>query len=258
MSSSNKTGNWWKSFYEELPLESFMQRADTVEMRDTMRFLHEHLKLKPGMTVFDQCCGTGEVSIPLAQQGVSIVGVDLCEKFIRIAKERASEQKLPCEYFCGDAFTFVPEHYCDAAFNWWTSFGYAHEDVTNKMMLERAFQALKPGGMFVLDYPNLTGIISTLQSRTYKFHQTDYGSAVVVRETTINLLKGLREQLWTYLLPNGRRKVHHTSIKIYMPNAIVEMLQQCGFEDIQLYGGLHSEVLEVNSQRCMFVARRPK
>lgn len=204
MSSSATPGNWWTTFYEELPLESFMERGKTAELDQTLAFLFDKLALHPGMTVFDQCCGTGEVSVPLARRGISIVGVDLCQKFIKLATERALTSDLPCQYFCGDAFTFVPEEYCDAAFNWWTSFGYAQDDATNKMMLERAYQALKPGGLFALDYPNLTGIARSFQARSYKFHQTQYGGAVVIRETKINLLKGLREQLWTYLLPNGR------------------------------------------------------
>ncbi len=66
--------DWWTSFYQELPLESFMNRAGSAELEDTLKFLWDKLGLQKGNLVFDQCCGTGEVSIPLAQRGVSIVG----------------------------------------------------------------------------------------------------------------------------------------------------------------------------------------
>ncbi len=82
--------------------------------------------------------------------------------------------------------------------------------------------------------------------------------AVVVRETNINLQKGLREQTLDLHSPGQQRRVHQTALKIYMPNAVVEMLVDCGFDQIELFGGLTGEPLTLTSPRCMFVARRPK
>jgi len=258
MTVSTKNQDWWLPFYEETPFELNLLRSDEIELRATLNFLWDKLHLSPGKRALDQCCGLGALSIPLAARGANLVGVDLCEKYIRMALTEAERLNLPCRFHCADAFTFVPDRPCDAAFNWWTSFGYATDDNRNLLMLQRAFEALKPGGWFALDYPNIAGVLHNFSGCATKRHTTAEGEILIIRETSIVLEQGLRNELWTFVMPDGRRLVHDTNLRIYLPHVLVGMLRQCGFSDIELFGSTLGEQLRIDSARCICLARRPE
>src|SRR5262249_17096597 len=139
-------GAWWRSLYDDTVAELLLVRRDPAEIAATVRFLAEQLGLGSGSTVFDQCCGVGSLAVPLAEFGVSGVGVDQSDAYIDRAKRSASGR--PCQFFAADAVGFVPPVSCDGAFNWNTGFGNHADDVRNREMLRRAFESLKSGGRF--------------------------------------------------------------------------------------------------------------
>ena len=89
-----------------------------------------------------------------------------------------------------DAFEFVPDHPCAAAFNWGSSFGYADADRQNIKMLERAFESLKPGGRFILDYQNIPGVLRDFRQCIVRRHATDDGEILLLRDCQVNLAGG--------------------------------------------------------------------
>src|SRR5262249_52158537 len=147
------------------------------------------LELQQGDRVFDQCCGVGGLSVPLGQNGVSVVGVDLIPGYIRRAQETAQRASADCTFRCADAFEFVPEPPCAAAFNWGTSFGYA-DDARNRRMLRCAFAALQPGGYFALDFPNIPGLLRDFQRCLTRRQTTDVGVILLLRESEVDLERG--------------------------------------------------------------------
>jgi SAM-dependent methyltransferase len=62
---------------------------------------------KYGGPVLDLCCGTGRISIPLAEQGLEVVGVDLNPGFIACARERTGAG-LPVSFQVGDITRLSP------------------------------------------------------------------------------------------------------------------------------------------------------
>lgn len=258
MATEIASENWWQAFYDETPFELFLERSDSDAMQVTVEFLFEKLGLAANALVFDQCCGKGSVSIPLAERGVSVIGVDLCGKYIESAQKSANEKGLKCRFEKADAFLFKTEAQCDAAVNWWTSFGYSEDDERNKEMLRRVFQSLKPGGKFALDYPNIARVLKKGSGSEVRRYAEEGGEVMIVRETTLNLVRGLRQQLWTFIMPDGSTLVHDTLIKMYLPVTIVEMLEDVGFDAIEVFGSVFGDALTESSERSIFVSRRPQ
>lgn len=252
--------DWWLDFYEDSPFELFLNSKEAKETDDTIDFLIKHLEVSEGDLVFDQCCGNGEISFSLAKEGINVTGVDLCHKYIEMAETRCAAFSSRCRFYQGDAFQFKPDTTCDAAINWWTSFGYSEKSTKNLEMLKRAFESLKPGGRFALDYPNIPKVLrANKQLEEYEYNSdTDGGIITIQRKTTLNLEKGLREQRWIFHMPDGRELIHDTFLKMYLPDWIADNLEQCGFEQIKLFGSIFDDPLELDSERCIFVARRPK
>ncbi len=140
----NKTASQWAdTFYasdEGLPtLTDFMSR------------------LPRGSRVLDLCCGTGYDSMRLAQMGASVVGLDLSEASIAIARERNPD--IP--FYVGDMLEDyryigpVDAIICNA--------GLVHLPTEKlRTAFTRMHEVMKPGGSLLLVIRDGTGRIDRL------------------------------------------------------------------------------------------------
>jgi ubiquinone/menaquinone biosynthesis C-methylase UbiE len=63
----------------------------------------------PGMKVLDVGCGTGNFSIKLAKQGCKVIGIDISDEMLDIARTKAKEQKLDIEFYNMDVYNLEIE-----------------------------------------------------------------------------------------------------------------------------------------------------
>jgi SAM-dependent methyltransferase len=250
--SQARPDDWWQSLYDETVAELFLVRTDPDELSATVAFLWGQLAAVPGCTLFDQCCGVGSLSTPLALRGARVVGVDQCEAYVRRARRDADAHQAACSFVHGDAFAFVPEVPCRGAFNWGSGFGNA-DDARNRLMLRRAFESLEPGGGFVLDYQNIPRVLRQFQRCLVRRG----GDTLLLRESELDLAGGSLNQLWTFVGADGRRVVRRSALRLYLPHDLADLLCACGFVGVEFHGGVRGEALGLDSPRCVAVARRP-
>lgn len=260
--TSNETATksdspWWLAFYENPLFITYLDCAHAEDLPDILAFIHRHVDITSGVRVFDQCCGVGSVSLPLAEQGALIEGVDLSAVFIKEALKRRDLAGLQTKanYSTGDATVYTTKDKCDLAINMYTSFGYG-DDEFNLSMLKRVRESLKPGGKLILDYPNMYSIIGTFRKQIFKTLDTTTGTITVTRSSRIDHKSGKLLQHWEFIEPDGKRSGNDTSLTIYLPHQICELLVKAGFDkDIQLYGGFDSSPLSGESIRCIALAK---
>lgn len=249
--------NWWKSFYDEYLAAMLLEQADD-EIEATLGFLEKRLSLPEGARIYDQCCGTGRLSLPLLRRGYDVIGVDQAALYIQKASQNTGLENLGGEFLVADAFEYTPEEPVDAVINWWTSFGYAEKDEQNAKMIVRAFESLRPGGVFALDFLNLPGVLRNFARDVVTRCPFEAGELVLHLESHLNLEEGAIEKTWRYFLPDGRRVVHETRVCMYMPNELARFFALAGFQEIQIFGSVHGESLNMDSPRCIVVGRKPE
>jgi SAM-dependent methyltransferase len=252
---------WWSSFFDDTYADIGLVPAGdkAVTARDAVvDFLVRVLRLRPGDRVFDQCCGVGRLSIPLAQRGARVVGVDVTARYIERARQEAAGRGLDCEFHVGDGFEFVAPQPCSAAFNWFTSFGYSRDDRVNRKMLVCLFESLAPGGRAALDYVCVPRVLSEFQRCTVTRTERPEGEFLLIDETVLDLRLGLFRSTFTFVHPDGRRDARRVETRTFMPHELVALAESAGFRDIELFGSAAGEPLERTSQRCILVARRPE
>src|ERR1044072_7426887 len=74
----------------------------------------KRLDLKPGMTVLDVACGTGNLAIPAARTGADVTGVDIAPNSIEQAREIAKREGVNAQFDEGDAEALP---YADGSFD---------------------------------------------------------------------------------------------------------------------------------------------
>lgn len=246
---------WWDSLYDEHLADVLLER-DAAAVAPVVEFLWRQLGLGPGARVFDQCCGIGSLALPLAARGLRVVGCDLAAGYIARAQASARAQGLELDLQVADAFTFVPNRPCDGAFNWWTSFGYSRDDARNLEMLRRAWESLRPGGVFALDTMNVPGVLHGFARRVNLARETPQGLITLERESALDLERGLLHKRWTYDLPGGGGVTHDSTVRLHTPWELEALLRAAGFTAVEFVGDPMGGPLVLESPRCIALARR--
>lgn len=113
-------------------------------------FLWDELELAPGARVLDVGCGPGRHALALAERGAEVVGIDISEDFVELARGAAADQRLSgIEFRCEDARHLDAEAEFDAAISLCQgAFGLLGRDGpgADEEMFERIVRAVVPGG----------------------------------------------------------------------------------------------------------------
>lgn len=87
---------WWADLYDDLLADQLLERDEgTVE--PTLDFLFDRLDLRAGDSVYDQCCGIGSLTVPLAARGLAAIGVDQAAGYVERARRDATNAGVAAE-----------------------------------------------------------------------------------------------------------------------------------------------------------------
>ena len=70
-----------------------LQEIDYNSFIDYYKKIFEKFNLSPSL-MLDLGCGTGNITIPLAEHGYDMIGIDLSEEMLGIAADKAREKNL--------------------------------------------------------------------------------------------------------------------------------------------------------------------
>ena len=101
--------------------------------------------------ILDIACGTGNLTIELAQLGYEVSGLDASAEMLELADQKSQTAELDIPYVHQDMTEPYPFEPADAVTCFYTALNY----LTSLEQLEKCFQAvynsLKPGGVFMFD-----------------------------------------------------------------------------------------------------------
>jgi SAM-dependent methyltransferase len=238
-------------------LEGFTSTPQTLSMRTTSEVegIVRLLALQPGASLLDCPCGYGRHSIALARKGFQVVGSDINQEMLNAAERNAGgvsnlqlvrENMLELEY----------REKFDAVINMFLAFGFFEEEDDNERVLSNFFQALKPGGQFLLHTDVNVGYI---MREKYKFHERRHlrsGRTLEIVESYDKERKRLHGQ-WILIDSAGvREELPPYSCRIYTADEITDLCKSVGFASVRIYGGWGGEDLEDESEVMIVVASK--
>jgi len=81
MSAYEALARWYDSLTEDVPYEAFAEQYEALLHREGK----EHL------TLLDLCCGTGTLTLLMAQRGHELIGTDMSAEMLSVAQEKAAQ-----------------------------------------------------------------------------------------------------------------------------------------------------------------------
>ena len=242
---------WFEDYFTGLYAEVLDATFTRERSGEQANLIARLLELETGAAVLDVPCGGGRLSVPLAESGLRVTGIDLSAPLLERARRRARRAKAEIRFIRRDMREIDFEGEFDGAFNWFTSFGY-FDDAGNAAFLGKVFRALRPGGRFAVELINKAWLLANYKPVTVdevagvhieSRHRFDAAASRTVSETVFE--KG------------GKVEKHNDSIRVYSPPEMEAFLTEAGFDDIRLLAAEGAEPPSPESPRFIAVAVRP-
>jgi ubiquinone/menaquinone biosynthesis C-methylase UbiE len=245
-----------KPWFQEVFEDDLLRTMDNPKRKDVEKessFIEKSLRLDRGSRLLDLCCGTGVHAVELASRGYQVVGVDLSNTMLNIAREYNDKRGTSVSFIQGDMRKLNLEGVFDGIYCWSMSFGY-FDDQQNAEVLERVARALRPGGVFVLDVTNRDYVAPRAPSMAWFEKQ----GVVCMDEARFDFYSSRLITKRMVLFDTGRSCEIEMSIRLYTLTELGRLLQKVGFEVLEVSGhrAHRGAYFGAESPRIMLTAKR--
>jgi len=206
---------------------------------------------KYGGPILELACGTGRITIPIAKEGISIVGLDFSAKMLLQAKKNSEENNLEIEWIEADMTDFgLNRKFSEiimpaAAMNW----------VLDNRSIENCLTCvknhLKKNGRFIFNLfnPNLE-ILQRDPSKKYDIDEypdpDGEGTVIVTVSNTYNNATQINHVTAHYRIQN-KKFVKKLKLRMFFPQELDALLYYNGFKIDHKYGNYNEEPFNSDS-----------
>jgi len=242
--------NWYEEWFNTKEYLEVYKNRDDVEAENLAELILSNIKIESSGKILDMTAGAGRHAINFAKRGFNVTAVDLSKNLLKVAKENASVYDFNIDFIHSDIRKFETNDKFELVLNLFTSIGYFDSDEENFELLRKAYNFLKPGGYFVLDYFN----------RNYLEKNLVPSSVETINETVINQnrsIRGNRVIKEIEIRKNGNTKKYFESVRMFSFNELKTELEYTGFKINSTFGDLDGKpfVLET-SPRVIIIASK--
>ncbi len=222
--------------------------------RQEADFIQASLQLPMGARVLDLACGHGRHALEIAQRGFRVTGLDLNPRFIEMGRKAAQAMNLHnVEFIAGDMRDFSLETPFDAAYCYYTSFGY-FPDEENFKVLQRVAAALKSSGKFLLETTNRDSFIHRIEHQPRRWDEPEPG-LLILEDDRFNA-RTSRIHTRAIVLDQGQRRMVEYDIKLYTHTELEDLFEQAGMKVIATYGNKDFSPYSVASPRMAVIGQK--
>ena len=228
--------------------------------KDDLPFYLRWLKKRKNGTILELCCGTGRLTIPLAQEGYNITGVDNSTSMLKQAEGKAIELKVPVKFIESDIRSLDLPEVFDIIFIPFNSIHHLYDNQDLFKVLTAVKKHLKEDGYFLFDCfnPNIHYIVnSEKEEQTVGEYSTKDGREVVVKQTMIyENATQINRIKWHYYINGNFDSIQNMDMRMFFPQELDAYLSVYGFKIIHKFGGFKEEIFENKSEKQIFVCQK--
>ncbi|MDR3565869.1 MAG: class I SAM-dependent methyltransferase [Negativicutes bacterium] len=214
-------------------------------------FIKKVLNMPDGSELLDLHCGYGRHTIELAKQGFHVTGVDANQAFLDIARQKAEEEHVPVVFRLCDMRELDYSGQFDAVINMFAAFGY-FSDEENAMVLRRVAEALRPGGLFLIDLLNRDWMVRNNLNRYWRHPSGEYvlSYKVELKQGIVTMKRVLINQV------TDTKTQYEFVLRAYSLPELQSILEKNRLKVRATYGGFDGRIYNADAPRMIILTEK--
>jgi SAM-dependent methyltransferase len=241
----------WDAFFSEFYLRAFREDERSAAAEAQALAAAELSGCPSDGDLLDVPCGFGRHTLPLAEAGYHVVGVDRAQPLLDEAHRRAGDARWP--KFARADYRDLPfaDASFDAALNLFSSLGYLGDEEDTKALAEIG-RVLRPGGRLVIEIMHRDLLVRRFQESSWQMLGE---GRLLLEQRTFDPASGLAQTTQTLIDARGERDSRTFSLRVYTATELLAMLASAGFAEARCLGDFAGAPFATDS-RLVVVARR--
>lgn len=220
---------------------------------------------KTGGPVLDVACGTGRMTIPLAEQGYDMTGVDITPEMLATAKEKAGQHGLAIQWIEADVKQLQLDRKYRMIFTTGNAFQAFLTRETQEGLLQFIHRHLASDGVFAFETRNpvLSRLLKNQNAEEERETKRDKDGKHIIhtwkhRYDPLTQLEHY-EQTYKTLEKSGQSKNvkrNRIAIRYVFPQELKTLLHYNGFILEEIYGNFDRRPFEGDSPLMVCICRK--
>ena len=189
-------------------------------------------------TILDLGCGTGSHALIFSDMGYTVTGVDLSEKMLRLAVDKAREQNRQIHFLEGDIRHLDLKQKFDAVVVMFNVLGYqtTNQDVENALRSARTH--LNQNGLFICDVWFGPAVLREKPSERTKTIKQENGKVVRYARPVLDIINQTVEVNYTVSKTGGVQRQAEVKeshlVRFFFYQELLAFLERNGFEVLKI------------------------
>ena len=210
-----------------------------------------------GGILLDLACGTGTLSIEMADKGFEVIGVDSSADMLSVAMNNAYESEKNILFLCQQMQQLDLYGTINAAICTLDSINHLTDPADVQKTFDKVSLFTEPGGIFIFDINTVYKHREVLADNTFVYDTDDvycvWQNSLDKETDTVQIDLDIFEQLEDGVY---ERMQESFCERAYPLPLIKEMLYKAGFETVAVYDELSREEPKETSERLFVIARK--
>ena len=208
--------------------------------------------------LLDLACGTGSVSVRLAEKGYEVIGVDLSPEMLSEAQNKAYSAGQNILFLCQDMTKLDLYGTVDAAVCTLDGLCHLPDEESVQAALRKVSLFMNPGGVFLFDVNSVYKHRAVLGNNTFVYDTDD---VYCVWQNTL-LSDGVTVQMdLDFFEPVSDagdyvRQSERFTERAYPRETLEAMLKKAGFTVLDVFDGYSGKPAHDTSERLLFAVRK--
>jgi SAM-dependent methyltransferase len=215
-----------------------------------------------GDPVLELACGTGRITIPIAEKGFRVTGLDISEAMLSRAKSKATAKGVQVDWVRADCRSYQLHKHFAFVFFPFNSITHVHDLESFEACFTCVREHLADSGRFVIDVFNpRLDILNRNPAGRYpvaQYPDPDGRGTVVITENNIyDTASQINRILWHYNIGEGLEEfVVENNMRILYPQELDALLLYNGFTIEAKYGNYDETPFDSTSPKQLVVCRK--
>ncbi len=219
-----------------------------------------------GGTVIDLACGTGRTTIPLAERGYPMIGIDFHEGMLEHARHKSAQEHTDIRWELQNCEELNLDVKSSLIFMVGNGFQHFLTNEAQDKLLDSVCKHLKESGIFIFNtrFPNKEELLASAEEEYWKTYKDEQGKEIdVYTKSDYDALTQVQEYEISRRLKREDgtvQSVHQSGIKLRYtyPMEMERTLARHGLKVIELYGDWEENPPADSKPELIYVCQKEK